>query len=326
MYYLGISCWYHDSSATLLKDGEILFAAQEERFSRIKHDPRFPEKAIHFCLKEANIKLSDVSKIIFYDDPDLKFKRIKKTYTSFFPKSIIFFFKSYFTWVFYKQFWKKKLVKEFKTYFNENIDRNLITNCLHHKSHAASAFYPSNFKDAVIMVLDGVGEFDTTSIWLGEDNKITKLDSIEFPHSLGLLYSAITSYIGFKVNSGEYKVMGLAPYGKPKYVDIIKNNLIDIEDSGKFKLNMDYFDFPTGRTMTNKKFHNLFGREPRIPESEITEFEMDMACSIQLVVEEVLLKLSSWAREISGKTNFMSSWRCGVELCWEWKDITKQNF
>ncbi len=303
MYYLGISCWYHDSSAVLLKDEKIISAVQEERFSRIKHDPSFPEKAINYCLKEANISLLDVSKIIFYDDPTLKFKRIKKTYLTFFPKSLMFFLKSFPVWYLKKQHWKKNLIKEFKKHFKISIDPDSISNCQHHKSHAASAFFPSKFKDAVVLVLDGVGEFDTISLWLGENNKLKKIDSIEFPHSIGLFYSALTSYIGFRVNSGEYKVMGLAPYGVPKYVDIIKKNLIDIDDTGKFKLNMKYFDFATGNSMTNKKLHHLFGKEPRRPETMITQFEMDMARSVQEITEEVIIKLSRWAKKITGKEN-----------------------
>ena len=303
MYLLGISCWYHDSSAVLLKNDKIIFAAQEERFSRIKHDPSFPFRAINFCLKEANINLSDISKVIFYDDPKLKFKRIKKTYSTFFPKSLKFFLKSFPVWFFKKQYWKKNLINEFNKNFKYNFDPDVITNCVHHKSHAASAFFPSNFKDAVILVLDGVGEFDTSSIWLGENNKLKKIENIEFPDSLGLFYSSITSYLGFRVNSGEYKVMGLAPYGEPKYVDIIKKHLIDIGDNGKFKLNMNYFDFATGNSMTNKKLHKLFGKKPRSPETEITQFEMNLASSVQAVTEEIIIKISKWAKNTTGKTN-----------------------
>ena len=303
LYYLGISCWYHDSSATLICNGDIISAVQEERFSRVKQDSVFPEKAIKYCLKEAKITLSEVTKIVFYDDPNLKFKRIKKTYLTFFPKSIKFFIKTFPIWFFKKQFWKNNLRKEFKEHFNIDVPSNKITNCLHHRSHAASAFFPSKFQNAAVLILDGVGEFDTTTLWSAENNKIVKLESVEFPHSIGLLYSAMTSYIGFKVNSGEYKVMGLAPYGKPKYVDLIKKYLINIQDTGNFKLNMDYFDFATSTSMTNQKLHRLFGKEPRLPETEITQFEMDIACSIQQVTEEVVIKLSRWIKKLTGKKN-----------------------
>ena len=303
LYYLGISCWYHDSSATLICNGDIISAVQEERFSRVKQDSVFPEKAIKYCLKEAKITLSEVTKIVFYDDPNLKFKRIKKTYLTFFPKSIKFFIKTFPIWFFKKQFWKNNLRKEFKEHFNIDVPSNKITNCLHHRSHAASAFFPSKFQNAAVLILDGVGEFDTTTLWSAENNKIVKLESVEFPHSIGLLYSAMTSYIGFKVNSGEYKVMGLAPYGKPKYVDLIRKYLINIQDTGNFKLNMDYFDFATGNSMTNQKLHRLFGKEPRLPETEITQFEMDIACSIQQVTEEVVIKLSRWIKKLTGKKN-----------------------
>jgi carbamoyltransferase len=303
MYYLGISCWYHDSSAVLLKEHKIICAVQEERFTRIKHDSSFPKNSIQYCLREANISFLDISKIIFYDDPDIKFKRIKKTYLDFFPKSFLFFLKSYPIWFLKKQHWKKNLIINFNQHFKVNIDKNSITNCLHHKSHAASAFYPSKFENAAVLVLDGVGEFDTVSLWLGQKNKLRKIDCIEFPHSLGLFYSAMTSYIGFRVNSGEYKVMGLAPYGEPKFVDIMKKHLIHIDDNGKFSLNMKYFDFATGNSMTNKKLYNLFGEKPRLAESKITQFEMDIACSVQKITEEIMVKLSSFAKKITGQNN-----------------------
>lgn len=300
MYILGISAFYHDSAATLLYNGEIVSAAQEERFTRIKQDSSFPVNAIKYCLEEANLEIENISKIVFYDDPSLKFKRIINTYISFFPKSIPLVFKSLPIWLTKKLYWKKQLQKEFKSNFNVIINSDKLTNTLHHRSHAASAFFPSPFKKAVILILDGVGEFDTTSLWLGEDNKISKLESIEFPHSLGLLYSAITYYTGFKVNSGEYKVMGLAPYGEPKYVELIKKHLINIKDDGSFTLDMSYFEFATGNVMINEKFENIFGNKRRTPESELTQFEMDMARSIQEVVEEVMIKLAKKAKEISG--------------------------
>jgi carbamoyltransferase len=303
MYILGISCWYHDSAATLIFDGEIIAAAQEERFTRVKQDSSFPGGAIKYCLKEGNIHLDDIDKIVFYDDPLLKFARIKKTYYQFFPKSISFIFKSFPIWFFKKQYWKKELLNEFFNNFKVNIKKDKLTNTQHHRSHAASAFFPSPFKDAAILILDGVGEFDTSSLWIGEGNKLKKIVSIEFPHSIGLLYSAVTYFLGFKVNSGEYKVMGLAPYGEPKYVNVIKNNLIDINDNGTFALNMDYFDFATGNRMTNDKFHKLFGKEPRKSETELGQFEMDMARSIQDVSEEVMINLAKFAKNETGKDN-----------------------
>lgn len=303
MYILGISAYYHDSAATLVRDSEIIAAGQEERFTRIKQDASFPINAIKYCLNEANISLNDVDKIVFYDDPKLKFQRIKKTYLQFFPKSIPFILKSFPVWFRKKQHWKKILKEEFLNHFNINLDAEKIVNTQHHRSHAASAFFPSPFKDAAILVLDGVGEFDTTSLWVGEGNKLKKIRSIEFPHSLGLLYSAITYYAGFKVNSGEYKVMGLAPYGEPKYVDLMKKHLININDDGTFTLNMEYFEFATGSRMTNNKFHNLFGREPREPETKMGQFEMDIARSIQEITEEVMIKLAKWAKKETGKSN-----------------------
>lgn len=303
MTILGISAYYHDSASTIIKDGNIVAAAQEERFTRIKQDSSFPINAIKYCLSEANIQIEDLDKIVFYDDPKVKFKRILKTYLQFFPKSIPFILKSFPIWFFKKRHWKKILQEEFLTKLNAKVPQEKIANTLHHGSHAASAFFPSPFKDAAILVLDGVGEFDTTSIWVGEKNKLTKVSSIKFPHSLGLLYSALTYYIGFKVNSGEYKVMGLAPYGEPKYVDLIKNNLISIQKDGTFTLNMKYFDFATGTTMTNSDFHKLFGKEPREPESKLGQFEMDIASSIQKVAEEVIVKLAKTAKKITKKNN-----------------------
>jgi carbamoyltransferase len=303
MIILGISAYYHDSSAAIIKDGEIIAAAQEERFTRKKQDASFPVNAITFCLNEMNLKINDVDKIVFYDDPKLKFQRIKKTYFEFFPKSIPFIFKSFPIWFKKKQYWKENLKDQILNHFNVAIDDAKITNSQHHRSHAASAFFPSPFENAAVLVLDGVGEFDTTSVWIGENNKLKKLMSIEFPHSLGLLYSAITYYIGFKVNSGEYKVMGLAPYGEPKYVNTIKKHLININEDGTFTLNMKYFDFATGSKMTNTRFHKIFGREPREPESELTQFEMDMARSIQEITEEIMLKL---AKTIKEKTKMKS--------------------
>lgn len=303
MYILGISAYYHDAAASIIKNGEIIAAVQEERFTRSKQDASFPVNAIQYCLNAAGIEFNDLEKIVFYDDPKLKFERIKKTYVKFFPKSIPFIFQSFPVWFRKKQHWKKNLQEEFFNHFNFYLDDNKIVNSLHHRSHAASAFFPSPFEDAAILVLDGVGEFDTTSLWIGEGNRLRKIKSIEFPHSLGLLYSAITYYTGFKVNSGEYKVMGLAPYGEPKYVDLIKQYLININEDGTFTLNMEYFDFATGSKMTNNKFHKVFGREPREPETQLGQFEMDMARSVQDVTEEIMIKLAKWAKQETGKNN-----------------------
>ena len=303
MYILGISAFYHDSSAALVKDGEIVAAVQEERFTRKKQDASFPVNAIKSCLEIAGITIADVDMFVFYEDPPLKFKRILKTYVDFFPKSIPFIVKSLPKWIFKKLYFKRNLITDLEGYFDTKIPEEKVFNTTHHRSHAGSAFFASPYEEAAVIVLDGVGEFDTTTLWHGKDNKLTKLDSIIFPHSVGLLYSAITSYIGFKVNSGEYKVMGLAPYGEPKYVDIIKNNLIDIKDTGVFKLNMKYFDFATSGNMVNDKFSELFGREQREAESEITQFEMDMARSIQDVVEEVMIKLATSIRKTTGCEN-----------------------
>jgi len=303
MYILGISCWYHDSAATLIADNKIIAAVQEERFTRIKQDSSFPKNSIKFCLKEAKISINEIDKVVFYDDPAVKFKRILNTYADFFPQSLPFIFRSLPIWLTNKLYWKNNLLKEFKKEFSFDLGTEKICNILHHRSHAASAFFPSPFVEAVIIVIDGVGEFDTTSIWKGSKNKITKIKSIKFPHSLGLLYSAITYYTGFKVNSGEYKVMGLAPYGEPKYVTIIKKHLIDIKEDGTFTLNMKYFDFATGKKMINDNFHQLFGKAPRKAESELTQFEMDMARSIQDITEEVIIKLAKAAQKETGIEN-----------------------
>jgi carbamoyltransferase len=303
MYILGILAFYHDSAATLIKNGEIIAAVQEERFTRIKQDASFPKNAISFCLEICSIDLNSIDKIVFYDDPQLKFKRILTTYKDFFPKSIPFIFRSFPIWITKKLYWKKNLIEDFQNSFSTNIDPDKISNTTHHRSHAASAFFASPYSESAVLVLDGVGEFETTTLWYGKNNKLKQLLNLKFPHSIGLLYSAITYYIGFKVNNGEYKVMGLAPYGEPKYVDIIKNNLISINDNGTFKLDMNYFDFATGNKMTNDKFHKLFGQEPRIKESEIGQFEMDMARSIQDVAEEIMIKLSTYIQKETGSNN-----------------------
>tara|TARA_R110002050_G_scaffold57423_3_gene128977 strand:+ start:115763 stop:117601 length:1839 start_codon:yes stop_codon:yes gene_type:complete len=303
MYILGISAYYHDAAAALIKDGEIIAAAQEERFTRVKQDARFPENAIKYCLEAASITMDDIEQVIFYEDPSLKFRRILKTYRQFFPKSIPFIIKSLPSWLSKKLYWKRNLKQSFSMYCEAAVPKNKISNTTHHRSHAASAFFASPYNESAVLVLDGVGEFDTTSLWYGNGNKLTKLKGIEFPHSIGLLYSAITSYIGFKVNSGEYKVMGLAPYGEPKYVDIIKKYLLKIDDDGIFRLNMAFFDFAVSGQMTNDKLHRLFNHPPREAESEITQFEMDVARSIQDVVEEMMIGLAQNLRQLTGSAN-----------------------
>lgn len=303
MYTLGISAFYHDSAACLIKNEKIIFAAQEERFSRIRHDEGFPHQAIQACLHTANIHISDIDNIIFYDKPFLKFDRIFETYLQFAPKGFKSFAKSLPIWVKDKLFQKKLILTELNKISPEtNFDQKLKFS-EHHFSHAASAFYPSPFKKAAILTMDGVGEWVTTSLAIGDDNKITPIKEINFPHSLGLLYSAITYYTGFKVNSGEYKVMGLAPYGSPIYANLIKDNLIDIKDDGSFRLNMEYFDYCTNLKMTNSKFDRLFGGPPRKPESQVTQKEMDLAASIQSVVEEVIIKLAKSIKKETGLDN-----------------------
>ena len=291
---LGISSYYHDSAAALVVDGKIIAAAQEERFSRKKHDAGFPINAIKYCLLEAGIQLKDIDHLVFYDKPLIKFERLLETYLSFTPKGLRSFIVAIPIWLKEKLFLKSILKKEFSAI--GRIEEKYLPAILfneHHRSHAASAFFPSPFKKAAVLCLDGVGEWATSSVWLGEDNQLTPLWEIHFPHSLGLLYSAFTYYTGFKVNSGEYKLMGLAPYGEPKYVNQILDNIVDLKEDGTFRLDMSYFNYATGLTMTSKKFHQLFGGPPRKPESQVTQKEMDLARSIQVVTEEVLLKLGA---------------------------------
>ncbi|MCC4241325.1 carbamoyltransferase family protein [Thalassospira povalilytica] len=293
MHILGISAFYHDSAAALLVDGKVVAAAQEERFTRIKHDENFPEHAIAYCLEEAGITLDDVDYVAFYDKPFLKFERLLETYLAFAPRGFKSFRVALPIWLKEKLFQKDLLKKKLKRY-SPNFDwQNKILFAEHHQSHAASAFYPSPFQDAVVLTMDGVGEWATTSVAIGRGNNLEMVREIHFPHSLGLLYSAFTYYTGFKVNSGEYKVMGLAPYGVPKYVDLIKKNLIDIKDDGSFRLDMRYFDYCTGLTMTNDKFADLFGRPARQKEdAPLEQFHMDIAASVQAITEEIVLKLT----------------------------------
>ena len=291
MLSLGISAYYHDSAAALARDGVLVAAAQEERFSRKKHDARFPAHALQYCLREAGVSLHDVDQVVFYDKPFLKFERLLETYVGFAPRGFRSFVKAMPVWLKEKLFQKNELGKVLKE-IDPEFDLSRLLFSEHHLSHAASAFYPSPFENALILTMDGVGEWATTSVMRGEGNRITPLKEIHFPHSVGLLYSAFTYFTGFKVNSGEYKLMGLAPYGRPEYVDVIHGKLVDIHDDGSFRLNMDYFNYCTGLTMTNARFDRLFGRGPRKAESPVTQMDMDLARSIQDVTEEVVIKLA----------------------------------
>ncbi len=289
---LGISAFYHDSAASIIIDGEIIAAAQEERFTRKKHDASYPKNAINYVLKEAALKLNEVDHIVFYEKPFLKFERLIETYVGFSPSGFKSFSMSIPLWLSEKLFQKKMLFDKLKEQDNNFNDIKKINFSEHHLSHAASAFFSSPFDEAVILTLDGVGEWATTTISLGKHNKINILKEIHFPHSLGLLYSAFTYFLGFKVNSGEYKVMGLAPYGEPRFKDIILDNLIDVKEDGSFRLNMNYFNYATGLTMTNNKFAKLFNIERRQPENKLLQIHMDIAASIQAVTEDIVLKIT----------------------------------
>lgn len=304
MYILGISAYYHDSAACLIDDGEIIAAAQEERFTRIKYDANFPVNAITYCLAEANLKPDKIDYIVFYDKPFLKFERLLETYLAFAPRGFQNFVTSVPIWVKEKLFQKSLITKTLRDLWGKEIDwteRLLFSE--HHLSHAASAFFPSPFNEAAVLTMDGVGEWSTTSLAIGHGNELSVHKEINFPHSLGLLYSAFTYYVGFKVNSGEYKLMGLAPYGEPKYSNLIKENLIDIKEDGSFALDLNFFNYCTGLTMTNEKFNILFGGVPRNPETEISQRDMDIAASIQKVTEEVLIKLVKGVAKTSGQKN-----------------------
>jgi carbamoyltransferase len=303
-YILGVSAFYHDSAACLICDGRIVAAAQEERFTRKKFDDGFPIHAIRYCLQQAGISLADLKYFVFYDKPLLKFERLLETYVAFSPRGITSFLAAMPVWM------KKKML--LKTVLrNELVAMDGITApqcppvlfCEHHESHAASAFYPSPFESAAVLCLDGVGEWATTSAWVGEGTSLRPLWEIEFPHSLGLLYAAFTYYTGFKVNSGEYKVMGLAPYGRPLFAQAIYDNLIDVKEDGSFRLNLDYFNFCTGLTMTNGKFDALFGGPPRTPETQLTQRHMDLARSIQQVTEDIMLRLAKSLHRDTGAEN-----------------------
>ncbi len=296
-FILGISAFYHDSAACILNDGKIIAAAQEERFTRKKHDSSYPYNSVEFVLKQAKIKLSDVNNVVFFEKPFLKFERLLETYVAFAPKGFISFTKAMPLWIKEKLFQKNYLFEKLKEHDkNYKSDKNIFFSD-HHLSHAASAYFPSPFEEAVVLTADGVGEWATTTIAIGKENNLEIKKEIHFPHSLGLLYSSFTYYAGFKVNSGEYKLMGLAPYGKPIYEDKIKQ-LIDIKEDGTFRLDQKFFNYATGLTMTNEKFNNLFGQKPRNPNKEkIGQFHMDIASSIQKVTEEIMIKLTKSIRE-----------------------------
>jgi len=290
MRILGISAFYHDSAAAVVEDGEIIAAAQEERFSRKKHDSRFPRHAIDYCLEAAGATPQDIDFVAFYDKPFIKFERLLETYIAFAPRGFQSFKMSLPLWLREKLFQKSLLLKEMKAYAADVDWSKRLLFAEHHFSHAASAFYPSPFKDAIVLTMDGVGEWATTSVAFGSDNQLTMQRELRFPHSLGLLYSAFTYYTGFKVNSGEYKLMGLAPYGEPKYADLILDNLIDLKPDGTFRLDQSYFDYCTGLRMTNAKFDELFGGPARKPEELLTQRHMDIAASIQAVTEEIAFR------------------------------------
>jgi carbamoyltransferase len=306
---LGVSAFYHDSAACLVQNGQIVAAAQEERFTRKKHDAGFPNHAVEFCLRQGGVGIRDVDYLVFYDKPFVKFERLLETYLSYAPKGLGSFLTAIPVWIKEKLFLRNLLEKAFRQVGslekNENLPPLLFGE--HHESHAAAAFFPSPFDEAVVLCMDGVGEWATTSAWVGKGNQLTPLWEIPFPHSIGLLYSAFTYYTGFKVNSGEYKVMGLAPYGEPKYVKTILDNLVDVKPDGTFRLNMDYFDYCTGLRMTNQKFDAVFGGPPRQPESSLTQREMDLARSVQEVTEMVMLRLANSLHRETGIGNLCLS-------------------
>tara|TARA_B100000700_G_scaffold328345_1_gene445868 strand:+ start:59 stop:1897 length:1839 start_codon:yes stop_codon:yes gene_type:complete len=304
MHILGISAFYHDSAACLIKDGEIIAAVQEERFTRKKHDEGFPHHAIQYCLKEAQITAEKIDNVVFYEKPFVKFERLLETYLAFAPKGFASFSQGIPVWIKDKLFQKSAIIKELESTLGEEINwRERLLFSEHHLSHAASAFYPSPFDSAAILTLDGVGEWTTTSIAVGKGSDLKVVKEIHFPHSLGLLYSAFTYYIGFKVNSGEYKVMGLAPYGEPCYANLIREKLITVSKDGSFQLDMSYFGYTTGLTMTNKKFDALFGGPPRSSETELTQREMDLAASVQKVLEDLVVQIAKSIAKETGERN-----------------------
>lgn len=292
MWILGISAFYHDSAAALIRDGEVVSAAQEERFTRKKHDAGFPVHAVRYCLDSAGLRPGQLESVVFYEKPFLKFERLLDNYLAFAPRGLRSFRMALPSWIREKLFQKTLLCRELEEVLPEYDWASRLLFAEHHQSHAASAFFPSPFEDALVLTMDGVGEWTTTSAALGNGNRLEILSEIRYPHSLGLLYSAFTYYTGFKVNSGEYKVMGLAPYGEPRYARAIYDNLIDLKDDGSFRLNLQYFDFCTGLTMTNSRFDGLFGGPPRQPEELLTQRHMDLAASVQAVLEEVILRMT----------------------------------
>ena len=300
---LGISAYYHDSAAAVLVDGNIISAAQEERFSRRKHDPRFPEQAIRFCLDQAGLSISDLDAVTYYEKPLLTFERLLETYIGASPRGGRSFVAAMQTWLKEKLFLKRTIQQKLQTMAGDGQAIPPLLFSEHHLSHAAAAFFPSPFASSAVLCMDGVGEWATTSAWMGTGNEIKPIWELSFPHSLGLLYSAFTFYCGFKVNSGEYKLMGLAPYGEPKYVETIKNNLIDIKNDGTFRLNLKFFKFHRGFRMTSQRFHALFGKPPRDPESDLKPFHMDLAASIQVVTEDIVLALARSLQEETGAKN-----------------------
>lgn len=296
MNILGISAFYHDSAACLVQDGEIVAAAQEERFTRKKHDQNFPARAVEFCLKEGGILPENLDYVGFYDKPFIKFERILETYLSVAPRGVQSYLKALPLWL-NEKLWTRSSIRKDLSYSGP------VMFAEHHQSHAASAFFPSPFQEAAILTMDGVGEWTTSSVSVGRGNRLEVVKELKFPHSLGLLYSAFTYYLGFKVNSGEYKVMGLAPYGEPKYVHLIRDYLLDLREDGSFRMNMDYFNYLAGLTMTSGRFNELFGGPPRKQESPLTQREMDIAASLQVVTEEIMLKMATHARKITGMEN-----------------------
>src|SRR5215213_3287254 len=303
MIAVGISAFYHDSAAALVRDGEIVAAAQEERFTRKKHDANFPANALRYCTSEADVAFSDIDFVTFYEKPFLKFERLLETYLAFAPRGFGSFRMAMPLWLKEKLFQKSLLIDLLRAEAPDADWDKKLRFTEHHESHAASAFYPSPFNDAAILTMDGVGEWATTSMGVGSGNTLSLNDEIHFPHSLGLLYSAFTYYTGFKVNSGEYKVMGLAPYGEPKFAQTIMDHVIDIQPDGSFRMNMDYFDYCTGLKMTNERFDALFGGKPRKPEELLTQREMDLAASIQAVTEEIVLRLTRALATKTGQKN-----------------------
>ncbi len=297
MYILGISCFYHDSAAALIRDGEIMAAAQEERFTRKKHDPSFPHNAVHYCLREAGIRDGQLDAVVFYEKPFIKFERILETYMTFAPRGFRSFLMAMPLWLKQKLWMKEQIAHDLPNYHGK------ILFAEHHESHAASAFFPSPYREAAVLTLDGAGEWTTTTYGEGRGHEVHIMREMRFPHSLGLLYSAFTYFTGFKVNSAEYKIMGLAPYGEPRYVDTILEHLMDLKDDGSFRMNMEYFDYCAGLRMTSDKFGDLFGGPPRNPKDDLTQREMDLARSVQVVTEEVVLRMARHVHRVTGHEN-----------------------